>query len=368
MRRHTLMTFSLSIAAIAGCGDDRAASSSGFSVVTGAPVVTTASVEPAATTTGATPTGEATPSETTSGAGGSGGTSSGEPPITVPDKADPPTGEVAETSADGVDPRFDLGGGPDVGVPLKPDTCRGVDLLFVVDDSGSMMEEQASLVASFPGFVAEIESTLAHVEGLHIGVVTTDAYKHNDAPCDNVLGALVTRTGGINSSHSTCGPYTGGRFMTEADELAQRFACAGQVGTSGDSVERPIAAAMGALGPELAGPGGCNEGFFRPDALLVVVIVTDEEDEGSDGTPAQWFNELAGLKGGVESNVVVLALIGPVQPLCGEAADIAFKLQTFAGLFTHGSVGQICAETYQPFFHDSIVTIAAACQEFTPPG
>ena len=102
-----------------------------------------------------------------------------------------------------------------------PDTCRGVDLLFVVDDSGSMKEEQASLIASFPGFVAEIEATLAHIDGLHIGVVTTDAYKHNEAPCDNVLGALVTRTGGINSSHSTCGPYTGGRFMTEADELAQ---------------------------------------------------------------------------------------------------------------------------------------------------
>lgn len=355
------MTFSVAIAAIAACGDDRTPASTGFSVVTTAPVVATAAAEQVGTTSGGTSSGEASV-----GTGSGDGTSSGAPAIGAADEGGGVTGQLAD--AGGVAPLFDLGVAPDGGAPLLPDTCRGVDLLFVVDDSGSMMEEQANLIASFPGFVAEIDTTLAHVDGLHIGVVTTDAYKHNDAPCDDVLGALVTRTGGLNSSHATCGPYTGGRFMTEADELGQRFSCAGQVGTSGDSVERPIEATMRALGPELAAPGGCNEGFFRADALLVVVIVTDEEDEGSGGAPAQWFEGLAALKGGVESNVVVLALIGPQQPACEDAAEIAYQLETFAGMFSHGSVGRICAETYQPFFHDSIAAIAEACEQFTPPG
>eukprot|EP01043_Picozoa_sp_COSAG02_P043851 COSAG02_NODE_3856_length_6138_cov_12.727604_5_plen_590_part_01 len=40
--------------------------------------------------------------------------------------------------------------------------------------------------------------------------------------------------------------------------------------------------AMRAVQPENVGPGGCNEGFLRDDALLHVVFVSDENEQGRD--------------------------------------------------------------------------------------
>src|SRR5262249_43211965 len=82
------------------------------------------------------------------------------------------SGAPAE-SDDGDAPKLDVGmvsGGPDLG---KPDGCDKIDFLFVVDNSGSMAEEQASLVASFPGFIATIADTVAATD-FHVMVVDTD--------------------------------------------------------------------------------------------------------------------------------------------------------------------------------------------------
>jgi hypothetical protein len=232
-----------------------------------------------------------------------------------------------------------------------------------------MKNEQDNLVASFPGFVTEIQQQLSDAESLHIGVVSSDAYDGNEAPCDGILGALITRTGGTNSSNALCGPYASGkRYMSEQDDLGTRFSCAAQVGTTGSSNEKPLDAALRGVGAELGAPGACNDGFIRPDALLVLVVITDEEEEGSDGSPQDWFDELVALKGGIETNMVVLALIGPDNPQCDSAAEIAYRIVEFTEKFTYGSIGQICADTYQPFFHDAIAVIDEACENFVPPG
>ena len=126
--------------------------------------------------------------------------------------------------------------------------------------------------------------------------------------------------------------------------------------------------ALAALGPDLAGPGACNEQFMREDALLVLVIITDEEEEGSAGDPPEWFNAITALKGGVETNIVVLSLIGPKNPACKDAAEIGERLTEFTEMFTYGSVGQICAPSYKQFFSAAISVIDTACENFMPPG
>ncbi|MCY1059235.1 hypothetical protein OV142_29400 [Nannocystis sp. SCPEA4] len=290
------------------------------------------------------------------------------------------TGAADETGAPGEEPqgepsdsgpKFDLGDSPDPADPGgqadKP--CVKIDLLFVVDNSSSMKQEQVNLVASFPTFVSEMQDQLADAESLHIGVVSTDDYEYNEPGCTDTLGALVTQTGGEGSSDAVCGPYASGkRFMTQDDDLPARFTCAAQVGIDGSGDEMPIDAALAALGPDLAGPGGCNEQFMREDALLVLVIITDEEEDGSAGDPPQWFSAITALKGGIETNIVVLSLIGPKNPACKDAAEIGERLTEFTEMFTYGSVGQICAANYQMFFHDAITGIAEACGGFTPPG
>src|SRR5690606_38862098 len=120
-------------------------------------------------------------------------------------------------------------------------------LLFVIDNSGSMADEQLNLIASFPGFIDGIERTLGPQTSYHVGVVTTDLNLFNEEPCQQI-GALTTRTGGDMSSDAACGPYAdGARFMATHDDLSEAFACAAQVGIDGDGLERPMDALEAAL-------------------------------------------------------------------------------------------------------------------------
>jgi hypothetical protein len=177
--------------------------------------------------------------------------------------------------------------------------------------------------------------------------------------------------------------------MTEADELETKFACVAQIGTGGDGNERPMAALSAALSPPINQPGACNEGFLRDDALLVVVIITDEQDDhetescmsdpqpGSPGEPPGWFAAVTAAKGGDESKIVVLSLVGPQdEPKCPEldkctggidGAEVGGRIIEFTEMFTYGFVGPIC-QPYGPFFVEAIGVIKSACDDFVPPG
>ncbi|PRP90336.1 hypothetical protein ENSA5_65330 [Enhygromyxa salina] len=320
-----------------------------------------------------------------------------------------------EGTDSGIDPGLDGGadgtgagapGGP--GNPLKLDAppdesgmvdagdvshwgCEQVDLLFVIDNSGSMDDKQVNLVNSVPSFISEIQTQLADADSYHVGVITSDEYEYNDG-CDDE-GAMVITTGGSDSSDAVCGPYAEGySYMTEFDDLDIAFPCAAKVGTDGDGDERPMQTMQAALSPEMNEPGGCNEGFLRDDALLVIVIITDEEDDheaegcsensypGSSGDPPDWFEEVVEAKGGVEQNVVVLALVGPPGPdpatcpaidKCDsdfDGAEVAERIVSFTTMFTNGFVGRVCEPSYGEFFSEAVGVISTACENFEPIG
>ncbi len=113
------------------------------------------------------------------------------------------TGLGSSTSTTTGMPIFDVGA-PDAAAGTEGEMgCRSIDFLFVIDNSGSMAEQQARLLDSFGGFIQAIQASLVGVQSVHVGVMTSDAYVHNEAPC-NVLGGLVTQTGGPSSSNQTC--------------------------------------------------------------------------------------------------------------------------------------------------------------------
>ncbi|WP_146657744.1 hypothetical protein [Enhygromyxa salina] len=274
-------------------------------------------------------------------------------------------------SSDESDESTDDGGPPKLDTPSdKPDTpCTVVDLLFVIDNSNSMSAEQANLIASFDGFIAGIQANLDEANDYHIGVVTTDAYALNDPPCQE-LGALVTSSAG-----GSCGPWTAGRFISLADELAPAFTCAANIGGNGDTDEHQLEAALRAIGPELGAPGGCNEGFIRDDALLVLIVITDEDDgamfdQGSPGGPSDWFAQLVARKG-IESNIVMLALGGlPPPNACNnavpfEGAQITYRISQLVNKFSYGQMGDVCADDYSAFFSNALEVIHDACNNFT---
>jgi hypothetical protein len=286
-------------------------------------------------------------------------------------------GEATAATADDGAILLDVGaGGYDLGGAALG--CQAIDFLFVVDDSGSMAPYQANLIASFPAFVEGIEASLDTVDGFHVAVTTTDAYLHNAPPCD-WLGSSVIRTGGASSSGQTCGPYAEGHnYMTDADDLAATFACAAQVGTEGDAFEQPMGAVVNAMYNTTPGTAPCNEDLLRTNALLVVVVITDEWDGPGDpeattspGTPEIWHDAVIQAKGGHAENAAVVMLTnyegGPCPP--DMPASDGQNLVAFTQLFgDHGFVAGICEPDYAAAFDEAVDVVVDACKDFVPPG
>jgi hypothetical protein len=273
---------------------------------------------------------------------------------------------------------FDVGTPPpntggDAPQPTKG--CSKIDFAFIVDNSLSMEDDQENLVANFPALIEGIESTLTEVDDYHVGVIATDAYGFNSPAC-RVMGGLVTQTGGDASSNQVCGPYAEGHnYMTEQDDLTQTFACAARLGVSGFGVEAPMDALGALVRGDAAGPGQCNEGFIRDDALLVAVVITDEWDGPGDpelltsqGTPQEWYDRVVAAKN-VPENAAVVTLVnyqgGPCPP--SEPVYDGQRLVEFTNFFgPTGFVGGICDE-FGPTFEQAVDLIDEACSNFQPP-
>jgi len=247
-----------------------------------------------------------------------------------------------------------------------------------------MEREQASLTRSFPRFISVIARELRAAD-FHVMVVDTDAMGPGEAVaaeqhapstrdeiCDVTLGAGRRSTrAGID-----CELASGARFMgADQPDLAKAFNCIGQVGTAGNSYEQPVGALLGATSTGLALPGACNASFLRDDAVLVVTLVTDEDDAVTSGQPAAWREALLRAKQGDESALVLLGLVtdqnrpealpgGPCETLDAAGAP---RLQSFVESFRFGSLGAVCAADYAPFFERAVSVIGDACREFVPP-
>lgn len=282
--------------------------------------------------------------------------------------------------------KLDVGGG-DTGEGFGDEGgggagCEKVDFLFVIDSSNSMETNQGALVASFPEFVSGIQSALDGVSSYHVGVVTSDAYAFNADGCTQI-GALVTQTGGKDSSDETCGPFAQGhRFMTQADDLPEAFACTALVGTGGENDEAMMDAAIAALDPQLNASGACNEGFIRPDALLVMVLITDEDDpgtcvnggqdcSGSAGDPQSWFDDVVVIKQHPDNAVVLSLTRGAPDNMCGSPQGTekdGDRIIEFVEQFgSTGLRGDVCADSFGSFFAAAIGVVETACNGFIEP-
>lgn len=264
----------------------------------------------------------------------------------------------------------------------QQEDCRKIDFLFVIDNSFSMESEQASLTRSFPRFMSVIARELQAAD-FHVMVVDTDAMgpgeavaaeKHApstpDEICDVTLGAgrRSTRSG------TDCELASRARFIgADQPELARAFACIGQVGTAGSSYEQPVGALLEATSAGLA--GACNKSFLRDDAVLVVTLVTDEDDAVTAAQPPAWRDALLRAKHGDESALVLLGLVAdPQRPEAlpgGPCATLdpggAPRLESFVESFRFGSLGDVCAADYTPFFERAVSVIGDACHQFVPP-
>jgi hypothetical protein len=276
--------------------------------------------------------------------------------------------------------------------------CTKVDFLFVIDNSGSMLQEQTNLLASFPGFISSMMSALSDAQDYHIMVIDVDRWVYKKCPylcayplpgicvgyecgvtepaeCEDILGAGVTYPRGANASNMDCNFASGKRFMTSDEpNLVETFQCAALVGTdSTDEPERPMEAMVEAVSG-VGAVGDCNVDFLRDDAILVVTFITDEdddEDDGSAGTVDSWRQALIDAKNGDESAIVVLGLFGDgdlPNALCNGSVPTSIRLRMFLDSWgDHGFFGSICAPSYDDFFQNAVDHIKQSCNDFTSP-
>ena len=270
----------------------------------------------------------------------------------------------------GTDSGTDTGSddGEDAGLPVVP--CTGMDILFVVDNSQTMLEEQVRMASNAATWLMSVNSSTATaVNNVNVGVITTDE------------SAMVTATA-MPCMFASGLPYMQiGGPMFDQMAFAAEIQCALSVGTDGSSDERPIERTLEALSPAFV-DGGPNDGFLRDDSLLVIVIMTDEEDDfekatnwGSDGDPPQWIDDVAALKGGIEKDVIVLSFIGldppnecpPHQWDGMTGAELSPRLQEFTEGFPAGAVHDLCSSDYFTFLNGVVPGISGSCMNFSPP-
>jgi len=153
------------------------------------------------------------------------------------------------------------------------------------------------------------------------------------------------------------------RYLVKGQSnLEETFVCIATVGTSGKSqLGQAFTAAMQS---NINDPGGCNNGFLRKDALLMVTFISntvDEEGE-SEGTPHKWAQAVLDAKYGDDRSAVMLS-IGPHKA----QFELEDRIKMLVGLFPYHHLESSLVADYGPAFTTAASLIATACAGYSAP-
>jgi hypothetical protein len=231
------------------------------------------------------------------------------------------------------DPRFKVRTPPGIQVDVfRQATVPQVDVLWAVDNSSSMKEEQEALARNFEEFYKYMEQLVdpeSEEEVFHIGVISTDVYDPDHQ--GKLLGFP--------------------NIITDATpNAAEVFATNVNVGLEGKGDEQGFFAAELALTEPLISAE--NATFLRDDAHLFIIFVADEDDR-SFGEVEYFVRRFEQIKGvGNDGMVKAAAVVGDVPevpPTChteGEKPVEPGERYTLLAEGTEGLVMSICDDDF----------------------
>ncbi|PCC68150.1 hypothetical protein SAMN02745121_09004 [Nannocystis exedens] len=113
--------------------------------------------------------------------------------------------DSAAASSSGAASTFDMAPPPDLGDPT-PAGCKGkIDFVFAISELGTMVTEQAQLIASLPGFMETIAADFADFDP-HVISIHTDG-KWRGQFCESPTWCLNLGNCGPNAIGYECGKY-----------------------------------------------------------------------------------------------------------------------------------------------------------------
>ena len=280
--------------------------------------------------------------------------------------------DEAEGEGDGASsggtPKFDIPPADTGGIDPEggDDGCEKVDVVFAVDNSGSMQEEieelQGPVFDSFPDALLAVNGGLLDFQLAVIDACNDPPYFHN------------------HGDSGDCNFANGANYMVSTNPaLETEYACVMELTPSGyegmpdgcsgsNDDEQPANTAADAVSLV----GGQNAGFLRDDAVLLVVAMTDEDEKPLPAASAQEVaNKIIDAAGGI-NNVVFLGIAGASD--CdgpyGSADDAAF-LREITQVFIDANRGlfwDLCGGNLEQAFQSVVDVVDVACQEFEPEG
>lgn len=171
------------------------------------------------------------------------------------------------------------------------------DILFVIDNSGSMAEEQEGVATELPAFIEALKQGGGVAQDFHVGVITTTVYQNAQVGSSLNLTEYASQSGRLQAvplPAADGGVQPGTERMLTGDdpELIDKFRRLVRQGTSGSGQETPFEAVrLAVAGPLASTPvqEGGTQGFLRDGARLLVVVVSDEDDCSETDRPPKVF-------------------------------------------------------------------------------
>lgn len=172
-----------------------------------------------------------------------------------------------------------------------------LDILFVIDNSNSMREEQEAVARELTGFIDELKKGGGVPSDFNVGVVTTSVYLNGNVGGQRFLRYYPAESGRLRpvpvslpDGGLDMNDFTSDRILSgNDDQLLEKFAKLVRQGVDGSGQETPFEAVRLALvDPAIADAPlevGGNKGFLRDGARLLIVVLTDEDDCSEETRP-----------------------------------------------------------------------------------
>jgi hypothetical protein len=195
-----------------------------------------------------------------------------------------------------------------------------VDILFVIDDSASMQRAQSALATNIQLFTSSME--LNKYLDYNIGVISTSYGSGYPSLSGKLQGS--TRIVSKNTKD--------GLYILENNVL--------NLGLNGNGSEKVFDPIQASIDTDL----NLNPGFLRSDAFLVLILITDADDQSQLISGYKLFSNLVNLKANDINRVLgyaVLSFPDFFQDECSQDERDPIYLMNFISLFSNATDSRV---------------------------